>query len=58
MYIKINKTSWIISQLRLFSWDIHLKKRGYKCDDTKEKKLYISRDVTFVENEPDRKSVV
>jgi hypothetical protein len=27
-------------------------KKGYKCYDPKSKRLYISRDVTFVENEP------
>jgi hypothetical protein len=27
-------------------------KKGYKCYDPKEKRLYISRDVTFLENEP------
>jgi Reverse transcriptase (RNA-dependent DNA polymerase)/Integrase core domain len=27
-------------------------KKGYKCYDPKDKKLYISRDVSFFENEP------
>jgi hypothetical protein len=43
--------SLIQEQLSIFSWGI-LKHEGYKCYDLSLKKMYISRDVRFIEDIP------
>jgi hypothetical protein len=47
-----NKINWTTYRLGPCFLDIHHKKKGYKCYDSINKKFYISRDVTFQENEP------
>jgi hypothetical protein len=52
LYIKIIFTNSISLLLKLFCWDIPFKKRGINVMILSIKKLYISREVTFLENEP------